>query len=58
MRLVAITHDNQHKLVEDYRAVNHGSRMNPEIYLDEVKVDGDWFKADIFKEVTFKQLAQ
>lgn len=58
MRLVAITHDNQHKVVEDYRAVNHGTTMNPEMYLDEVQVEGNWFKADTFKEVIFKKVAQ
>jgi hypothetical protein len=58
MRLVAITHNNQTEIVEDYRAVNHGTKMNPEMYLDVVKVEGTWYKVDTFKEVTFKKIEQ
>jgi hypothetical protein len=57
-KLVAITHSDEVVMVTDYRAENKGSRMNPEIYLTEVEVDGKWMSVDTFKEVTFKKIEQ
>jgi hypothetical protein len=51
-KLVAITLSGDVKVVTDYKVVNHGSVMNPEMYIDSVEVDGEWVDADKFKEVT------
>ena len=53
--LIAITHDGEKKVVTDYKVINKGSRMNPEMYLNEVEVDGSWLPVDIFKNVTFER---
>jgi hypothetical protein len=57
-KLVAITHSDKVVQVTDYRAENKGSRMNPEMYLTEVEVDGKWMSVDAFKQVTFKKIEQ
>jgi hypothetical protein len=51
-KLVAITLSGDVKVVTDYKVVNHGSIMNPEMYIDSVEVDGEWVDAGQFKEVT------
>ena len=50
--MIAVTHSGEKKVVTDYKVVNHGSRMNPEMYIDSVEVDGIWVEADLFKTIT------
>jgi len=51
--LVAITQDGEKKVVTDYKVVNYGTIMNPEMYIDMVEIDGVWFDADVFNQITF-----
>ncbi len=53
-KLVAITLSGDVKVVTDYKVVNHGSIMNPEMYIDSVEVDGLWVDVDEFKKVTIE----
>ncbi len=56
--LIAITHDGEKKVVTDYKVINQGSRMNPEMYLNEVEVEGTWYSVDVFKNVTFERYGE
>lgn len=53
-KMVAITQDGEKKVVTDYKAVNYGTIMNPEMYIDSVEVDGKWVDVDEFKKVTIE----
>jgi hypothetical protein len=53
-KMVAITQDGEKKVVTDYKAVNYGTTMNPEMYIDSVEVDGKWVDVDEFKKVTIE----
>ena len=53
--MIAVTHSGEKKVVTDYKVVNQGSIMNPEMYIDIVEVDGIWIEADLFKTITFER---
>jgi hypothetical protein len=53
--MIAVTHSGEKKVVTDYKVVNQGSIMNPEMYIDSVEVDGIWIEADLFKTITFER---